>query len=375
MAAAANPTRTELVPIDSLVIDATIQIRKANDEATIERYREVLDQLPPVEVMETPDGLILYDGFQRTAAHQRAGRDHVPANIETGSREEALERAAVANLLHGKPLETAERDEAVRRLHQLHPQASLRELSECLHHSVSHVTISKLLDADEVRGAVMFKWAQLLSHSALAEIHNAPREHWAALTRAYDRHRWTLAQLHQAVQDVSDESLPTAYRAALVRGEAQPGDHRIIPINPVQEQTRRVKEEYASFAADLGTSLSDEQVDFDEEDEYIGDPPGYDPVGRTEERLVSVTPFVVVPVRVASGKPRMRGNRQYTRERVTVQQTIEISVSDDVLEGFGDPSDPTTKGWAMLCREVYRQMWRQRPQVWPPADETWGERA
>ena len=79
--------------IADLVIDQTIDIRSSLDEETITRYEESFDKLPPVDVFDTPDGLLLADGFHRAAAAQRLGLAEIEAKIHKGSRAEALEFA------------------------------------------------------------------------------------------------------------------------------------------------------------------------------------------------------------------------------------------------------------------------------------------
>jgi len=375
VAAEAPPSAPVKVHIRDLTIDPAIQIRKANREQAILRYMDAIDVLPPVEAIRTPEGkLILYDGFQRTAAHQRLGLDDIRVLIEDGTREEALERAIVANLRHGEPLDQDERDEAIRRLHQLHPQAGSRLIATKMMHSVSASTVERLLDADEVRQAVPFKWLTHISHGALADISAAPKANWSALACAYDQNKWTRPQLQQAVKEVGDESVPAAHRQALLDGTAQPGDH----LRTEKAEEEKTEQPAAPGAVGQLTVVSEqaeeEPEEEPEEDEYVGDEPGYDPVGTdVGERLIAVSPFVVIPVRIPSGRPRQRGNRTYQRERVTVQRTIPISVTDEVLDGHGNPNDMESAGWAMLCREVYRQLWRSRPAIWPPDGPGWGE--
>jgi ParB-like chromosome segregation protein Spo0J len=49
-----------------------------------------LDQLPPVMVFESDDGLLLVDGYHRMEAARRLGRTVVRAQVRQGSREDAL---------------------------------------------------------------------------------------------------------------------------------------------------------------------------------------------------------------------------------------------------------------------------------------------
>ena len=67
------------------------------DEARIESFRPRLDQLPPVTVFVTEDGLVLADGFHRVAAAQREGRAIVDAIVRAGSASEAIEYASLVD--------------------------------------------------------------------------------------------------------------------------------------------------------------------------------------------------------------------------------------------------------------------------------------
>ena len=60
----------------------------------VEHYVEEPEP-PPVVVFETPEGLLLADGYHRVAAARLRGEETVPAVIRTGSRRDALRYAAV----------------------------------------------------------------------------------------------------------------------------------------------------------------------------------------------------------------------------------------------------------------------------------------
>ena len=66
------------------------------DPARVGRYAGMLDDLPPVTVFETPEGLLLVDGYHRVAAVRRPGPETVEAQMRRGSRRGALRYAATA---------------------------------------------------------------------------------------------------------------------------------------------------------------------------------------------------------------------------------------------------------------------------------------
>jgi ParB-like chromosome segregation protein Spo0J len=60
------------------------------DPKQVEKYRRSIDQMPPVVVFETEDGLLLADGYHRLAAALAEGRETVEAEVRRGSRHDAL---------------------------------------------------------------------------------------------------------------------------------------------------------------------------------------------------------------------------------------------------------------------------------------------
>src|SRR5207245_217529 len=139
--------------IKDIIVDPTIQIRRANHEATIQRYEESFEKLPPVDVFKTPDGLLLADGFHRVAAAQRLKLREISADIHKGTREDALEFAGVANTKNGDPFTPEERDEGIRRLRQLHPDWTNVRIAQAM--SVSEDTVRHVVQADLVARAVV----------------------------------------------------------------------------------------------------------------------------------------------------------------------------------------------------------------------------
>ncbi len=81
----------------------------------MERYETILDELPAGVVFETPEGLLLADGYHRVKAAQLSGRTAVQADIRQGSMEDALRFAVdLAVAEHGLT-----RSEAIERIRYL----------------------------------------------------------------------------------------------------------------------------------------------------------------------------------------------------------------------------------------------------------------
>lgn len=101
----------------------------------IQRYKECLDQLPPIEINQNN---ILIDGFHRLTAFKSEKRDEIPATvIETSSEKEILKLAIEKNATHGLQLKPEEkRKYAIEFIEEM----SVAELSKML--SVSERIIS-----------------------------------------------------------------------------------------------------------------------------------------------------------------------------------------------------------------------------------------
>ena len=104
------------VKISDLTLADDVNIRDGLREEAVERYMEILDDLPPVEAWKSDGESLLSDGWHRIAAATRLGRDEIEADIHEGGRTEAIVAAIVANTKHGIPLSTKERNRGIVRL-------------------------------------------------------------------------------------------------------------------------------------------------------------------------------------------------------------------------------------------------------------------
>ena len=82
--------------IAELLANAPIDPEAYLDAARVERYARTLDALPPVVVVDTPEGLLLADGYHRVAASRRLGLEEVEAEVRTGTRRDALQQIGLA---------------------------------------------------------------------------------------------------------------------------------------------------------------------------------------------------------------------------------------------------------------------------------------
>jgi ParB-like nuclease domain len=83
--------------IDDLLADAPIDPEAHLEAARVESYAQMLDALPPVVVFDTPEGMLVADGYHRVAAARQRGWETVEAEVRRGSQRDALEYAARVN--------------------------------------------------------------------------------------------------------------------------------------------------------------------------------------------------------------------------------------------------------------------------------------
>ncbi|MDP9236709.1 MAG: DNA adenine methylase [Chloroflexota bacterium] len=100
---------------------AKVQLRCRLDPDVVARYAEVFASLPPVEVVRTPGGLVLADGFHRAAAARQVhpGTKTLRVLVRDGTLDDALARNVTANLANALALTTAERNAGMLRLRRL----------------------------------------------------------------------------------------------------------------------------------------------------------------------------------------------------------------------------------------------------------------
>ena len=80
--------------IADLFADSLVDPEAHLDLSRVEHYSRMLAILPPVVVFDTPEGLLLADGYHRVAAARRLGLETVEAQVRKGSRHDALRYAA-----------------------------------------------------------------------------------------------------------------------------------------------------------------------------------------------------------------------------------------------------------------------------------------
>ena len=102
------------VRIDEIKADfETYAYRDKLDDETVKRYQQIIDDLPPVDLFDTKEGLILAGGYHRLEAHKQEGRATITATIHQGTVAEAKIFACKANAQHGLHMTRSERQRAL----------------------------------------------------------------------------------------------------------------------------------------------------------------------------------------------------------------------------------------------------------------------
>lgn len=108
--------------IDSLREPDELYPRVAPDPAVIDRYRDILKDLPPITVTISDDeelDRIIVDGMHRKRAFEAEGRKTIPCKLEpVENAADVLAMSARRNIAHGLPLTSEERRHVAEELWQ-----------------------------------------------------------------------------------------------------------------------------------------------------------------------------------------------------------------------------------------------------------------
>ena len=151
-----SPGAPVVLALKAVVIDLTIQPRVRLDSGVIDKYTELYravtgtdedpDILPPLKVMTVDKVKLLTDGFHRYNAAQRAGRTALRCVVSTGTRQDAIRKAALANAKHGLKYTRQDREQVLERLldDPIYGPKTTRELGEVL--GIAHTTVQRFKD-------------------------------------------------------------------------------------------------------------------------------------------------------------------------------------------------------------------------------------
>lgn len=137
----------QLVKLSDIVMDPDIQIREKLDKNRLKEYTEKLKDgiiPPPIVVFFDGERNLITDGFHRFAAATEAGKQHIMAEVRTGSIRDASIHAAIANANHGLDLTNKEKRKAVIRLLSDHEWSGWSNSAIAQASGFSHVFIGKV---------------------------------------------------------------------------------------------------------------------------------------------------------------------------------------------------------------------------------------
>lgn len=130
--------QSQSISVNDVVWRKDLYPRFEPDPATIQRYAESIEMLPPIKVNQRNE---LIDGYHRWTAHKKAGVEQVPCEIiETGSDAEVLRLAIETNATHGLQLSTSDKKNLALKLYT----GDKKELAKLL--SVSERSVARWVE-------------------------------------------------------------------------------------------------------------------------------------------------------------------------------------------------------------------------------------
>lgn len=186
--------------LSDIHIDQAVTIRLEIDEETVERYQDILEELPPITVFHVDSKYLLADGFHRREAAIRRGWEYIEVEIKDGTYEEASEYAIYANLKYGKPLTKREQQDAVRRLEELHPDWGYRRLAKAIGRSQNFV--ETVVKSDEMRTLLI---NTPLEDTKLEEIFTAPKEWRGKIAEQTEKESWSVLDIRDKIHQINLE--------------------------------------------------------------------------------------------------------------------------------------------------------------------------
>lgn len=231
------------IPIKSIEIDGDVLVRDQLDESTVARYKEILDDLPPIRVMDIPDGRrVLTDGWHRLTAAVELGRPQIKGDIRSGSLEEAITEGATANAQHGRQMTAAERREAAKRLMRL--KWSNAKIAKAV--AMSTTWVGDIQRAERVREEV--SEAAGLAERTVEAIATAPPKFQRPLVKSALKGGWTSDQTRDAV-NVVKSNIPENRKRDVLAGRVNPslaryaisGEEPRVSRDTIDEAERRLQ--------------------------------------------------------------------------------------------------------------------------------------
>lgn len=202
--------------VSEIVVDLALDVRGRVDKKIVDRYAEILDELPPVDVF---NGKLLADGFHRVAAAKNLGRETIQARVHRGDRGEAMVFAATANVAHGLPLTQDQRRGAVERLLDS-TDWSHREIARKM--GVSADTVDRIAGVRKVAARIRAP----LPPSHLVEVGRVPEAQQQPLADRATSEKWSRDETRAAANVLLADDVSEEQKQALLAGDVPPFDAR-----------------------------------------------------------------------------------------------------------------------------------------------------
>jgi ParB-like chromosome segregation protein Spo0J len=195
------------VTIAEITLADDINIRSELRQDAVERYTEILDEMPPVQIWKPNGKMLLVDGWHRIAAARRLGRTEIAAEVHEGDRTEAMVAAIVANTKHGVPLSMAERNEGITRLNQA---------------GWSERRIARELSLSKRRVHDILLSGPLADHPSAVEAVRAPKEYRLPVAEAAAAGGWSQSETRDVAKRLADPKIPEEDKRAIVARFMEP---------------------------------------------------------------------------------------------------------------------------------------------------------
>jgi len=170
------------IKVSGVIFREDLYPRIDTDAATVQKYAESLEVLPPIEVNQHKE---LIDGWHRWTAYKKNNIDEIEVIVtETRSDAHLLELAIERNATHGLQLSQEDKRSMARKIYHITPERERDEKKKQLAHilSVPDRTLRDWLsridkDAKEARDKRIFDlWLACYTQEEIAERENVSRE-------------------------------------------------------------------------------------------------------------------------------------------------------------------------------------------------------
>lgn len=157
--------------VDDIQFIEDLYPRGGFDQETVNRYRQAIDNLPPIEITHEN---ILIDGYHRLIAHRIEQRKAIKAEVEQLDRADVLWEATRRNAKHGLQLSLTDKKKLARKFFDDEKNRTQADIANAL--SVDASSISRWVQdlkqsQDEERDAKI--WQMWLACCSLKEIGDA----------------------------------------------------------------------------------------------------------------------------------------------------------------------------------------------------------